>query len=245
MTEAEWLHATEPGPMLAYLGSKASNRKLRLLACGCCRRIWSLLTDRPSRTAVDVAEAYADQQTEYASLENAAAELSLIQDQCYGTFGYLVQEVLHGLPNEEGVESVLSALMDHDEWSTAAVLASYCGAVSPALAPEIALTASVLSKPRQQWDEQFTSESAAQCCLVRDIFGNPFRPVVVDPSWLNSTVVALARGLYEKRAFDLLPVLADALQEADCDNADILTHLRATSIHTLGCWALDLVLGKE
>ena len=85
-----------------------------------------------------------------------------------------------------------------------------------------------------------------QSCLVRDIFGNPFRPVTFDPEWRTTTALALARGIYDERAFDRLPILADALQDAGCDNDDILTHLRDTTTpHVRGCWALDLVLGKE
>ena len=78
-----------------------------------------------------------------------------------------------------------------------------------------------------------------------DIFGNPFRPVTADPRWLTSTAVALARAIYDERAFDRLPILADALEEAGCDNADVLAHCRGDGPHVRGCWAVDLVLGKE
>jgi hypothetical protein len=81
--------------------------------------------------------------------------------------------------------------------------------------------------------------------LIRDIFGNPFRPVRLNHYWLTSTVLALAQGIYAERAFDPLPILADALQDAGCDNDDLLTHLRGDGPHVLGCWALDLVLGKK
>jgi hypothetical protein len=82
--------------------------------------------------------------------------------------------------------------------------------------------------------------------LIRDIFGNPFRPVALDPAWLTSDVVALARGVYAERAFDRMPILADALQDAGCDCEEVLNHCRdATAAHVRGCWALDLVSGKE
>jgi hypothetical protein len=80
---------------------------------------------------------------------------------------------------------------------------------------------------------------------LRDLFGNPFRPVAVDPSWLTPTVVALAAGIYADGAFDRLPILADALQAAGCDNADVLGHCRGPGPHVRGCWVTDLVLGKE
>jgi hypothetical protein len=89
------------------------------------------------------------------------------------------------------------------------------------------------------------AELTAVCDLIRDIFGNPFRPVTADPSWLTSTVAALARGIYADRAFDRLPILADALQDAGCDHADILDHCRGHGPHVRGCWVVDLLLGKE
>ena len=88
------------------------------------------------------------------------------------------------------------------------------------------------------------AERISQVAVCRDIFGNPFRPVAVDPSWLTSEVRTLAEGIYEDRAFDRLPILADALQEAGCDNEDILNHSRSDGPHVRGCWVVDLVLGK-
>ena len=83
------------------------------------------------------------------------------------------------------------------------------------------------------------------CDLMCEIFGNPFRPVAFDPAWRTSTALAIAEGIYDDRAFDRLPILADALQDAGCENGDILNHLRSLGPHVKGCWALDLVLGKE
>ena len=81
--------------------------------------------------------------------------------------------------------------------------------------------------------------------LLRECVGNPFRPVTLDPTWLTSTVVALAEGIYQDRAFDRMPILADAIQDAGCDNDDILTPCRdAARTHVRGCWVVDLVLGR-
>jgi len=88
-------------------------------------------------------------------------------------------------------------------------------------------------------------ERLAQAVLLRDIFGNPFRPVAVDPAWLTSAVVALAGGIYADRAFDRLPILADALQDAGCDSDDVLDHCRGPGPHVRGCWVVDLLLGKS
>jgi hypothetical protein len=85
-----------------------------------------------------------------------------------------------------------------------------------------------------------------QAALLRDIFGNPFRPVAFDPDWRTSTAVAIARGMYESRDFSAMPILADALQDAGCDNDDVLNHCRnEKKVHVRGCWVVDLVLGKE
>lgn len=89
------------------------------------------------------------------------------------------------------------------------------------------------------------AERGFQCRLVRDIFGNPFRSVMCSPEWLTSTVVAMAAQMYESRDFSALPILADALQDAGCEAADILNHCRGEGPHVRGCWVVDLVLGKE
>ena len=83
------------------------------------------------------------------------------------------------------------------------------------------------------------------CTSIRDIFGNPFRPVTLDSRWLSETVVALATGIYADRAFDRMPILADALEEAGCDHPDILAHCRGAGSHVRGCWVVDLILGKS
>jgi len=90
------------------------------------------------------------------------------------------------------------------------------------------------------------AERVILCSLLREIFGNPFRPVEFDPEWRTDTVSSLARQMYESRDFSLMSILADALQDAGCDNNDILDHCRdANQMHVRGCWVVDLVLGKE
>ncbi len=85
---------------------------------------------------------------------------------------------------------------------------------------------------------------ALQLKLFHEIIPNPFRPISLDPAWLTSDVLALARGIYDERAFDRMPILADALQDAGCDNDNVLSHCRGDSPHARGCWVVDLVLGK-
>ncbi|AWM42539.1 hypothetical protein C1280_36235 [Gemmata obscuriglobus] len=89
------------------------------------------------------------------------------------------------------------------------------------------------------------AEWRTQANLLRDIFGNPFRPVTFSPSWRTGTAVALASGMYESRDFSAMPILADALQDAGCDRAEVLEHCQRDGPHVRGCWVADLVLGRE
>jgi hypothetical protein len=86
---------------------------------------------------------------------------------------------------------------------------------------------------------------AAQAGLLRCIFGIPFHPITVSPDWLTATVVSLAQAIYQEKDFARLPLLADALEEAGCTNADILNHCRQPSEHVRGCLVVDLLLTKE
>jgi hypothetical protein len=81
--------------------------------------------------------------------------------------------------------------------------------------------------------------------LTRDVMGNPFRAIAVELAWRSANVVGLAQSIYDDRAFDRLPILADALEEAGCDHADVLDHCRQGGEHCRGCWVVDSILGKE
>ena len=85
--------------------------------------------------------------------------------------------------------------------------------------------------------------------LLHDLFGPlPFRSATLDPAWLawqGGTILKLAQAIYQDRAFDSLPILADALEEAGCTKPDMLAHCREPGVHVRGCWVVDLILGKE
>jgi hypothetical protein len=96
------------------------------------------------------------------------------------------------------------------------------------------------------------SERSAQADLLRDVIGNPFQQVTVDPVWQSRPVLSLAHAAYDERTLpsgelDMarLAVLADAFEEAGCDNADILNHLRSPGPHLRGCWPLDLLTNRS
>ncbi|MCE9563547.1 MAG: hypothetical protein K8U57_16015 [Planctomycetes bacterium] len=78
------------------------------------------------------------------------------------------------------------------------------------------------------------------------MFGNPLRKVKFQKEWRTSTAIAIAQQMYESRDFSAMPILADALQDAGCDNDDILDHCRdEKQVHVRGCWVVDLVLEKK
>jgi hypothetical protein len=96
------------------------------------------------------------------------------------------------------------------------------------------------------WENDGDLPPMAELVLcLRDIFGNPFRPVAFSSEWRTDTAITLARQMYEARDFSAMPILADALQDAGCDSEDILTHCRGDGPHVRGCWVVDLVLGKS
>lgn len=88
--------------------------------------------------------------------------------------------------------------------------------------------------------------SPLRCLLLRDMFGNPFRPTIINLVWLtwhDGLLVSMAQKMYNDRDFLDMPILADALEEAGCTDADILSHCRGPGPHVRGCWAVDLRLG--
>jgi hypothetical protein len=107
---------------------------------------------------------------------------------------------------------------------------------------DAAMPAEWVAKGKAAW----TEERAGQSNLIREVFGSiGFRPVHYDPSWLTPDAKKLSEVIYDERAFDRLTELADALEEAGCTNVEILNHCRQRGEHVRGCWALDLLLGKE
>jgi hypothetical protein len=240
MTEQEWLEWTDhkpmlallqgidqfeeavdgndPRPMLTTLPSAFSERRLRLFAVACCRRSWKLLTDERSQAAVEVAERFVDGKATLKELEEAGKAAG----EAYG---------LHRPPHY------------HHEY--VALCAAQCTMNDLYLSRyefnhQITDNLCWLTDPGT-WDVALTEQTV----LFRDIFGNPFRPVTVDPSWLTQPVVSLANVIYDERVFDRMPELADALEEAGCTNAEILAHCRGPGPHVRGCWVVDLLLGKK
>jgi hypothetical protein len=97
----------------------------------------------------------------------------------------------------------------------------------------------------ERYNAVIDAESRAEQPLLHDIFGNPFRPVAMDPAWRTEAALALARQMYESRDFSPMPILADALQDVGCEDGAILSHCRVGGPHVRGCWVADLIIGKQ
>jgi len=225
MTEEEWLTATDPTPMLEFLRGKASDRKLRLSVVASLshafdrfRTGWRATPDSSYPDVIDLAERYAD------GLDAAT--------ECRAAYAYLRQRKIASI-HVANLLVMIESIAVHipitiDQSMIALRNCDNCCYRRTNLAD------------LSPWQ----SELAPQSDFLRDIFGNPFRPGALDPGWLTSTTVAVARHMYESRDFTLMPILADALQDAGCDNDDILTHCRGPGPHVRGCWALDYLLEK-
>jgi hypothetical protein len=222
MTEDDWLICSNPWQTLRWLKDtgKASDRKLRLFAVAFCRLEWHLLTDLRSRNAVEVAERYADGLATEKERKEAAAQASEASREAAATI--------------KAASASLPARIAYA--STAAWFTIYYSASSAAL--------TTCDADAREWYAGFNIEMPHPK-LLREIFGNPFSSISLESSWLTPAVAREAGTIYEKNQFDRLPILADALMKADCDNADILDHLRSQGPHFRGCWAIDLVLGKS
>jgi hypothetical protein len=241
MTESEWQSCTDPQAMLDFLfkSGKPSERKLRLFAVACCRRFSHLFTDEGSRQAVDVAERYADGGSSETELESA-------RQSAMATFA----EVLSRAGKGDPVAMIAYAT------ARAATAAAW---LKPLSSPLTLPSAWVGSHAATVWlpigeawhfgpaDEIRKSMAMAECRsnladLFRDIFRNPSSaPLAIDPA----CVLALAQRVYDERAFDRMPELADALEEADCGDREILDHCRSAGQHARGCWVVDLILAKQ
>lgn len=214
MTETEWQRCLNPYNMLNEL-SPYNRRKVIFLCSACCRRVADLL-NAAQRHAIESAERKADDCLPLDPYEQPDWSQSelMIRDQ-RATFD------LQSMHAQTMVRSILDYLQSGDIGDAGGVLSG----------------SSYLTKdvPRE-WEFQSN--------LIRCIFGNPFRWVAFAPSWVTSTVHALADQMYESRDFGTMPILADALQDAGCDSDDILDHCRGSRPHARGCWVVDLILAK-
>jgi hypothetical protein len=215
MTSAEWINGIDPELMLRYARDKGSDRKLRLYLCARGQQIKHLLKDKRSWQAVEVAERYADGLA--SPNELAAAHAAACE----------AARMQTGLPN-----------MDENQIDAASAAWEAAHSASSEIHDEWTISRKSILVP-----------SVIQCALLRDIFFLlPFHAVNLLPSsltWNSDTAPKLAQAIYEEYAFDRLPILADALEEAGCTDGHIVSHCRNPGLHVKGCWVVDLILGKN
>jgi hypothetical protein len=239
MTEAEWLESTNPYRMMEHLRGRASERKLRLFACACCRRLWPIIGNEHCRTAVEVSERYADGMA-------TAKELKTARD-------LAIRSHQGPEPVEEPVGPPLTRpfvtqrpLSPEERASLAERAAIFCACsglsmgwsgLKPGQWPlaEEARAAAVRAA------EDTGLERRYQCQLIREIFGNPFRALAM-PTYWPAAVVALAA------AWDTGQDCGFALHDALLDGGltEMAEHFRDPQRgHPKGCWVVDLILGKK
>ena len=257
MTEHEWLTCDDPKRMLDALRDHIghiSDRKLRLFACACCRQVWHLLMD-------DVECPYCkDARFDTGDYGGPLLSGSRLQRHiasrcaCGGT---------RRLNRSRRVVEVAEQFADGE--ASCEDLATARAAAWAAARDARAAVWAVWAAGDADWavwaagDPVWAAGDAvkgAQAHLLRDIIGNPWRPVVTPKAeyvcpWLTPTVLSLARAVYNDRLPDgildpvRLAIVADALEEAGCTTEELLTHMRSPGPHVRDCWALDLVLGKD
>jgi hypothetical protein len=272
MTEQEWRDCADPAPMLDFLRGPAreqkwgpfglsatfprdtaSERKFRLFACACCCQIGDAIRDDRSRAAVFTAERFADGSATREELDAAR------------TAAWQVVHELQGVPirgnsRAQNAARAIAYAAAHPSTRYARDAAANAAYAAPSAARDADYEAyrdatnagSEVSNAAGEALMASAEEAAiafapAQVVLLRDIFGDPFRRSSVEPTWLaweDGTVVRLARGIYDERAFNRLPLLADALLDAGCDDEIILDHCRSGGPHVRGCWVVDLILGR-
>jgi len=293
MTESEWLASNDPAAMLEQLQhwqqgtacnlqgenpqqywtkhSALSDRKLRLFACACCWSVWHLLTDERSRRAVELAERFADDEENVIDLDDSAQDAALAPVCDWGP-SWSPANAAARLAAWVGVRNLQEVL--------AAITAKDCGAVAVSLATQAAILHDLIENPFRPvtlpWEE------CDRCCgggTIEEGYQYPHDCPACDgvggrSPWLTETVANLATVIYAERAFDRLPILGDALEDAGCTNEDVLRHCRGwervlldpnayepgepplwlrlkdcwkktDGPHARGCWVLDLILNKE
>ena len=247
MTETEWLACDDPVPMLEFCESNASERKVRLFHVACCERVEHLFIDAQSHSALASARRYADGQPsnkewQVASVRARAGWGAAIIRAGAARYGEEFERMTRMMSS--GTD-LLDELLGFDP-ATNAAAAVFTAVDAPRQAGH-ERTARYASHAieLESGSDAVGRERQLQSSLLRCIFGNPFRPVTFSPTWRTSTAVALASQMYESREFSAMPILADALQDAGCDSADVLDHCRGDGPHVRGCWVVDLVLGKE
>ena len=215
MTAADQLAATDPATLFARLVADMSERKARLLRVALARALWDEFKHPELRDAITVAERYADGECgEEEYVEQVRRGYRLVSG-----------------PPEQRPAPFVHLQLAINSLSGTGLLLGRCGGKLPH---------EVGAPGGGNWQDAMGHAPAAAVAAIRDLFGGSS----FDPRWRTETVTLLAEGIYRDRAFDRMPILADALEEAGCDRAEVLVHCREDGFHARGCWVVDGLLGK-
>jgi hypothetical protein len=267
VTEAEWLAADVDayriGQKIDFVFRRFSERKFQLFRLACCRQIWHLLTHDSYRDAVETAERLVEGHATREEQESALARAEVALAEIVAARA--ARPAATPVPDNEvgeirAARAALCAARADYEYESFPNTASFASAIVQLTVSAAVWSSAVAatrpdgsSLPAITWQDAYTRAHATHARLVGvlllDIFGNPFRaPPVVNREPFRSRIARarqLAEAIYEERAFHWSRRLADALEDAGCSDGDLLGHLRSPGPHVRGCWAVDLVLGKE
>jgi hypothetical protein len=232
MTEAEWSACADPRPLWQFLDGKLGAREVRLWVLACCRRLWEGSTDAVEQLTLGLVERFVeapDRRGTWTTVRVPAGQAVMdcgasepVRSLRAAARAYGGEELGPLLPVSSFLEGLLERLAC---WG------------DPTPGPGWLVTS---------FEGQGLS-AARQAELFRDLVRGPFRPLVFRAAWRTAnrgTVGNLARTIAGEGAFDRLPILADALEDAGCAEVELLEHLRGAGPHVRGCWALGLVRGE-
>jgi hypothetical protein len=253
MTEQEWLTGRQPILALEFVRKRASTRKLRLFSCAYWR--WLAISWKSDRClrAVQTAERFVDglcDREEFAAVHYEVARAANQLDEWFrDPADHSLVTAARAATESDAYVGASDCILDDSP--AAAMVGSRVNLGRGTRHTALEETRGFVNFFANLWHEIKTGtvllspKEKAQLIILRDLFVNPFHPVSADPCWRSIHVMGLADGIYEDRDFDRLPILADALEEAGCTDAEILSHCRGPGPHVRGCWVVDLLLGKE
>jgi hypothetical protein len=265
VTEHEWQSSLDPIQMLQAKElpvklDDVSNMRWRLFMAGCLRIIWDTLPDE-ARQAVEATEEYASGWRSAEGLEQFVPSSSSSNPYPNTTYGWLTfrwthpsgdpvmntdQELEYVIRHMTHVTDFERADVNHHMGYQAEHAYQVCRLIQLRYSSRRAGPApEESSSPRHPWHATFISAcqdvNLLASDLLRCVVGNPYRIMYLDPAWQTSSVEGLLLGILEDRAYDRLPILADALEEAGCEDQVLLNHCRFQARHSVGCWAAHLL----
>jgi hypothetical protein len=235
--QQEWFACRDPerilkgfDPLVDQTGIHISPRKWQLFMVACLYRIEQVFTDERSKAFIRTLEQYA---------EGAISEEELDR------IGY--QTIIES--NTDNLRILPKEALSAEQLPISYAWDALIAAIGPTGKRDF---------PSEVWNMGFSAGTATgqpeaewqvHAVLLHDVIGNPFHPSPPLPAavltWNDGTVRRIAEGIYEEKAFDRLPILADALLDAGCNDEQLIQHCRSPGPHIRGCWALDLILGKN